>query len=410
MKFETRAIHSGYSPQGKSGAVLPPVEQSASFAFEDPKDIEDVFKGRQFGHVYSRISNPSVFALEQRLAAMEDGIGAVATASGMAAIHTVVQTLVNAGENIISSRTLFGGTFDYFKQINDENDIAVRFVNSVDPKDFEAQIDDKTRFIFVESIGNPAITIPNYADFSRLAKKYNIPFVVDTTLASPYIIDSKAHGVDIAVYSATKYIAPGGTTIGGVLVDTGNFDWSNSRTTKVAEAKSQYGHFAFIGVARKRSLKNFGACMAPWTAFLLTVGCETVGLRVQRHSDNAQRVAEFLETHPEVVAVRYPGLKNDPYYKEAQTFHKGLGGGLMSVKFGSKEKAYDFVRKTKLAKNSANLGDSRTLAIHMESTIYARHSIEEQEAAGVTDDLVRISIGLEDPEDLIADFEQALRS
>jgi O-acetylhomoserine (thiol)-lyase len=408
MNFETKAIHSGYESDPKTGASALPIFETASFSYPDPQVLEDVFKGRKFGHVYSRISNPTVAAFEQKVTALYDGLASVAVESGMAAVSAVVQTLVNAGEDIVSSSSLFGGSFYYFEDLKRFN-ITTRYFQPQDVEGFASAITPKTKLLFVECIGNPKIDVPAISELSALAVKHNIPLVVDATLTSPYLFDAKAFGAHIVVQSATKYMGLGGTTMGGVITDLGIFNWKNYAQEGIQNASKTAGQFAFVAKLRKWMLTNVGHLLSPHNAFLLMIGLETLSLRMDKHCSNALSIAQFFEKQSHIEAVNYPGLPQNPFYAAATRYYKGQYGALLTIRLGSKDRCYQFIKSLKIAKNQANLGDSKTLVIHPATTIFHDCSPEQQLAAGVTEDLIRISIGLEHSDDLKQDFLQALQ-
>lgn len=408
MKFETKAVHSGASADPKTGSSALPIFQTASFTYEDPEALEAVFSGKRFGHVYSRISNPTVTAFEQKMAALENGLGSIGFTSGMAAIQAAALGLAQHGDEILSSGSLFGGTYYFFEDLR-RLGISTVYANPLDISTFASQITDKTRFIFVECIGNPKVDVPNIPELAALAKKHNIPLVVDATLVSPYLFDAKAAGVSLVLHSATKYIGLGGTTLGGVLTDTGLFDWKNGKSQTIAEFAAKAGAYAFIAKVKKMLVTNAGTGLSPFNAYLLHLGLETLSLRMDRHCDNALALASFLESHKAVVHVNYPGLASHAGHVTAKAHYKGKFGALLTIRLGTKDRCFSFIRGLKVAKDQANLGDSKTLVIHPESTIYRDCTPEQQASAGVYSDLIRVSVGLEHIDDLIADFESALK-
>lgn len=409
MKFETKAIHKGYEKPSKNGETAVPIYQSASFAYDEAEDLESVFEGKKFGYVYSRISNPTVTALEQKLTALENGLGSIAVSSGMAAINSIVYALAKKDDEIIVSTSLFGGTYNLFKDLVIPNGIIIHFVNPSNLNQIKEKISPKTRFIFIESIGNPKCDVPNIKLISALAKENYIPLVIDTTLTTPYLCPSKVLGADIVVNAATKYIGTGGTTIGGYVTDLGTFKWKNSRTEHLKSLSKKCGDFAFIAYIRKRILPNTGSCLSPFNAFLFSVGLETLSLRMEKHCENARLLAHYFESHEKIKSTHYPGLKSSPFYEIAKTQFSNRFGGLLTIQMGSKERCYTVLKELNIAKNMTNIGDSRTLVIHPESTLYQDLNEEEKNDAGAYHDLIRISVGLEDSDDLIEDFEQALR-
>ncbi len=405
--FASKAIHAGFGQDAKTGATCLPIYESSAFAYSTAQELADVFAGRKFGYIYSRIANPTVSALEERLNALEDGLGALATASGMAAIATAILALVNTGEEMVSSKSLFGGTFQFFEQLLQKNGIVVRYVDTMDVAAYEAAITPKTRLIFVESMGNPKLDIPPIPEIVALANVHNIPVIVDATVSTPYLFSAKKWGVAIVVHSLTKYISGGGHTIGGALVDLGQFDWTKCRSQEIRKISEKAGKLAFLARARKQILQNTGSCLAPFSAYMIHSGIETLPLRMDKHCANAGALAGFLADHPKVTGVHYPGLSSSPYYTQSKKLFSAPGG-LLTLRVGSQEGAFRVIDALKLAKNLANLGDVRTLVIHPASTIYRDFSGKSQIEAGVYPDLIRVSVGIEGIEDIISDFESAL--
>ncbi len=406
--FATKSIHSGFNQDETTGATSLPIYESAAFAFASAEDLEAAFVGRKFGHIYSRITNPTVTALEKRLNALENGIGAIATASGMAAIATVVNTLTKAGDEIVSSQSLFGGTYSLFNDVLKNLGVSAVYVENTDPEAYRRAINGKTRLLYLETIGNPKLDIPNIQAIADIAKSHGLPLVVDGTLTTPYLFAAKRFGVAVVIHSTSKYISGSGHTIGGVLVDLGNFDWQNCLSPEVKAYARQAGEYAFIARARKQILQNTGSCLSPFNAYLQNLGLETLGLRMNQHCQNALQLAQFLQRHPLVRAVNYPGLPEHPQHRLAQEQFNGKFGAIVTVRLGTKERSYQLVNRLKLVKRMTNLGDAKTLIIHPASTIFCTNTAAEQEAAGVYPDLLRISVGIENLTDLINDFAQAL--
>ncbi len=407
MKFESKAIHSGFSQDPKHGATAVPVFQTASYAFSTAQELADVFEGHKFGHVYSRISNPTVSAFESRITELENGLGSVAVASGMAAIATAIYALTASGDEIISSTNLFGGTFHFFEDMA-RFGVSTRYVDIHSPLKIKQAITDKTKLIFFETIGNPKLDVPNMKAIVEIANEANIPVVVDSTLTSPYLFQAKKWGVHVVVHSATKYIGIGGTTIGGIIVDLGTFKWRNARSEAVRESAQKAGHFGFISQIRQRILTNTGNILAPFNAFLFSLGLETLSLRLDKQCQNALELAQFLGSHSKVSKVTYPGLENNPYHELAKAQFEGQFGALLTFECPTKEACFHCIDHLKMIKNMTSLGDSKTMVIHPDSTIYRTCSPEQKEAAGVNDRLIRVSVGLEHFSDIINDFNQAL--
>ncbi len=406
MKFQTRAVNSVGPSQ--FGETMPPVVQSSAFAYETPQDLEAVFEGRQFGHVYSRISNPTVSSLEQKLTQLEQGRGSVAVASGMAAVHAVCLALAKSGDSIVVSTSLFGGTYLLFKDVIEPLGITVHYVDPLDHQSINDSITESTRFVFVEAIGNPKLDVPNLKEIATIAHSHKIPLCVDTTLVTPYLLDAKAHGVDIVVSAATKYVAPSGTTVGGYVCDLGNFSWKETKSSGVQALAKRAGDFGFMVYIKQKVVSNVGSLLNPFNAFMLLVGIETLSLRLEQHSQTALKLAQFLQAHSKVDVVNYPGLESNTSHIVAKEQFNGRYSGLLTLRLGTKDNAYTFLSALTLAKNMTNIGDSRTLLIHPATTLYKDLTVEQQEAAGVFPDLIRVSVGLEDADDLINDFKQAL--
>ncbi|MFZ5946487.1 MAG: O-acetylhomoserine aminocarboxypropyltransferase/cysteine synthase family protein [Stygiobacter sp.] len=408
MEIETKAIHSGFAQEDKFGATSFPIYGSAAFAYNTAEDLSEVFEGKKFGYVYSRISNPTVTAFEHRMNALEEGIGAIAGASGMSAIATVIFTLTEYGDEIISSESLFGGTYLFFKEVLNKYGVKVHYVNINDISNWEKLINNKIKLIFLESISNPKLEIPDLKAISKIAHEHNIPVVIDNTVSTPYLWRAKYFGADIIVHSTTKYISGNGTTIGGILIDTGNYDWKKSIVGKIKEMSSKAGNFAFLATARSKIYQNLGFAPSPFSAFLNLIGIETLPLRMEKHCENSLKLAEFLRSNKNVVEVNYPGLKENQYNKIGKEQFNNKFSGLLTFSLQSKDDCFKLINNLKLAKNLANIGDTRTLVIHPDSTIYLNCSQEEKKSAGVNDKMIRVSVGLENINDLIEDFKQAL--
>lgn len=417
--FNTQALHAGYSPDPTTGARAVPLYQTTAYSFRDTEHAAALFALQEPGNIYTRIMNPTNDAFEQRIAALEGGIGALATSSGQAAETLTILTLCNTGDEIISSSALYGGTYTLFSQSLRRLGITTRWVNDLDPDSFAAQITDKTRLIYLETIGNPKLTIPDFNAIAEVAHAHGIPVVCDNTFATPYLCRPIEHGVDIVVHSTTKWIGGHGLSIGGAIIDSGKFDWKASgRHNGIVEPEPAYhdlvladalGEAAFIGRARVVGLRDFGSCQAPFNSFLNLIGLETLSLRVQRHVENTQAVAEYLTQHPAVAWVNYPGLPDHPNHDLAQKYlPKGAGAVLGFGIKGGRDAGGTFIDNLKLFSHLANVGDARSLAIHPATTTHQQLSAEEQAASGVTDDYVRLSIGLEDLQDLLWDLDQAL--
>lgn len=407
LRFDSLLVHGGLEA-GPAGATSVPIVQSSSFAYQSAEALEDVFRGRAVGQVYTRIGNPTTEALEKRLALLEGGGAAIATASGMAAITTAVMTILRAGDEILSSSSLFGGTFSLFRDTLSNFGITARFVDPLDLEGFRNAINDRTRLLFVETIGNPKLDVPDIPALARIAHDAGIPIMVDSTVSSPYLATGAQLGADILAYSTSKYINGTGTTIGGAIIDRGVFDWNSPKFPHFESFYKKYRAFAFTARARKLVHKDVGACAAPFNSFLLTEGVQTLALRMERHCSNALALARFLTEHPKVAWVSYPGLEDSPQHAVATRLYGGRYGGLLAFGTGDKASAFKVINGLKLAKNLANIGDAKTLVIHPASTICADYNAEEKALMGVTEDLVRVSVGIEDERDIVEDFKQAL--
>lgn len=407
LRFDSLLVHGGLET-GPAGATSVPIVQSSSFAYQTAESLEDVFRGRAVGQVYTRLGNPTTDALEKRLALLEGGGAAIATASGMAAITTAVLTILRAGDEILSSSSLFGGTFSLFRDTISNYGISARFVDPLDQEGFRSAINERTRLLFVETIGNPKLDVPDVPALARIAHDAGIPIMVDSTVSTPYLADGAQLEADILAYSTSKYINGTGTTIGGVIIDRGVFDWNSPKFPHFEYFHNKYRSFAFTARARKLVHKDVGACAAPFNSFLLTEGVQTLSLRMERHCSNALALARFLREHPKVAWVSYPGLEDSPHHEVATRLYGGRYGGLLTFGTGDKASAFKVINGLRLARNLANIGDAKTLVIHPASTICADYNAEEKTLMGVTEDLIRVSVGIEDSIDIIKDFKQAL--
>lgn len=421
MKPETIAIHGGFKGDPSTHAVAVPLYQTTSYYFDNTQHGADLFDLKVEGNIYSRIMNPTNAVLEARIAELEGGIGALTMASGMAAITATLQTLARAGDNIISVAQLYGGTYNFFAHTLPTMGIDVRFAAGDDLAAMEAHIDDDTRMIFCESIGNPAGNIVDIEALAELAHRHGLPLVVDNTVATPVLCRAFDYGADIIVHSLTKYIGGHGTTIGGIIVDSGKGPWKdNPRFKQFNEPDPSYhgvvysealGEAAFIGRARVVPLRNMGAALSPFNAFLIMQGLETLSLRMERHTENAIKVAHYLEDHDQVTWVSYAGLPNDKHYKLAQKYMDGRPAGILTFGIeGGSEAGAKFIDALELITRLVNIGDAKSLACHPATTTHRQLGEEELKAAGVTDDMVRLSIGIEHCDDIIADIRQALNA
>jgi O-acetylhomoserine (thiol)-lyase len=405
--FETLLIHGGLE-SGPAGATTVPIVQSSSFAHTTAEDLEDIFRGRKTGQVYTRVGNPTTEALEKRLALLEGGQSAIATASGMAAITTAVMTIVRSGDEILSSSSLFGGTFSLFRDTLSSYGIGTKFVDPADLEAVRGGINEKTRLIFVETIGNPKMDVPDIPAIAQLAREAGVPLMVDATVTTPCLATGKALGADVVVHSTSKFINGTGSAIGGVIVDMGRFDWQNGKFPHFEPFFKKYRGFAFSARVRKLIHKDFGACAAPMNSFLLSEGIETLALRMERHCSNALQLARFLQGHAQVAWVNYPGLADNPYHQVAERLYADKFGGVLTFGLADKTAAFRFINGLKLARNLANIGDAKTLVIHPASTICADFGPEEKHLMGVGEELVRVSTGIENINDIIEDFQLSL--
>ena len=421
LKPETLALHGGQVSDPTTGARAVPIYQTTSFQFRDTTHAADLFALKEFGNIYTRITNPTTEVLEKRIAALDGGVGALAVASGQSAIALSILTLARAGDEIVSADNLYGGTYTLFHYTLPRMGIAVRFVGSNDLGALRAAIGPKTKAVYAESIGNPKLDIADLEAIAGIAHEHRIPFILDNTV-SPYLLRPFEFGVDIAVYSATKFIGGHGTSIGGLIVDSGGFDWTNGKFPLVsgpepsyhgldfAQALKPLGNIAYITKARVVLLRDLGAALSPFNAFLLLQGFETIHLRMPRHSENALAVARHLERHPAVAWVHYPGLDSSPEKERAARYLPAGAVGI--VGFGIKgglAAGRRFIDSLELVSHLANIGDAKTLAIHPASTTHSQLSEKEQRATGVTPDFVRLSVGLEHADDIIRDIDGALK-
>lgn len=421
MKLETKAIHSGFNDDPATRAVAVPIYQTTSYSFRDTQHGADLFDLKEPGNIYSRIMNPTNDVLEQRLTDMEGGIGGLCMASGMAAITASIQALAGVGDNIVSVSQLYGGTYNLFAHTFPQQGIEARMASGNDITALEALIDDRTKAIFCESIGNPAGNIVDIEALSTMAHKHGVPVIVDNTVATPCLCRPFEFGADIVVHSLTKYIGGHGTSIGGMIIDSGKFPWKdNPRFKQFNEPDPSYhgvvyaealGEAAFIGRARVVPLRNMGAALSPFNAFLALQGLETLTLRMERHVANAQRVAEYLQAHSQLSWVNYAGLPTSEYHVLAQRMVQGKPSAILSFGIkGGAEAGAKFIDALQMIKRLVNIGDAKSLACHPASTTHRQLSEEEMAKAGVSTDLVRLSIGIEHVDDIIADIEQALAS
>ncbi len=416
--FDTRMLHAGQTPDPTTGARAMPIYQTTSFVFEDTEHAAHLFALNKFGNIYSRISNPTTSAFEERMASLEGGVGGLAAASGQGAQLVAITTLLKAGDEMVSSNTLYGGTYNQFALTFKRFGIEVKFVDAADPENFRRALTPRTKLLYGETIGNPRADVFPIREVAEIAHAHRIPLMIDNTFASPYLCRPIEHGADIVVHSATKFIGGHGTSIGGVIVDGGTFPWDNGTFPEMVEPSPGYhgmrywetfGNFTFIMKARVEMMRDLGACMSPFNAFLFLQGLETLSMRMERHAANARAVAEWLERHQAVGWVSYPGLASSKFHARAQQYlPKGPGAIFAFGVKGGREAGKRFIEAVKLHSHLANVGDAKSLVIHPASTTHQQLTDEEQLAAGIGPDMIRISVGLENVEDLQWDLDQAL--
>jgi O-acetylhomoserine (thiol)-lyase len=426
MKLGTKSLHAGQKPDPTTGSRAVPIYQTTSYQFRDTEHAANLFGLKELGNIYTRIMNPTTDVLEQRLAALEGGSGALAHSSGQAAITAAILNIAGAGDHIVSVAQLYGGTYNLFHYTLPKLGIQVSFVDGDDPENFRKAVKSNTKAFYGEGLGNPRLNILPFAEVAKIAQEVGVPLIVDNTALSPYLNRPFEHGANIVVHSATKHIGGHGTSIGGIVVDGGNFNWGNGKFPGFTEPDMSYhglphweafkafapaggANIAFIMKMRLQFLRDVGSCLSPFNSFLLLQGLETLHLRMERHCSNALKVAQYLEAHPKVKWTNYPGLKSSKYHDLAKKYLTNGFGAL--VGFGLKsgfEGGSKFINALQLHSHVANIGDARSLAIHPASTTHSQLTAEERDSAGVTDDYVRLSVGIEDIEDIIADLEQAL--
>ena len=419
-RLETLALHAGQVVDSDTLSRAVPIYQTTSYVFRDTDHAANLFALKEFGNIYTRLMNPTTDVLEKRIAAMEGGVGALGFSSGMAAINAAVLNICGAGEHFVSSNSLYGGTYTLFSQTFPKIGIDVTFVEPDDPANFAKAIKDNTRFIYIETIGNPKNDVMDFEKVAQIAHEHGIPVICDNTVTSPILFRPFEHGIDIVVHSCTKIIGGHGNSIGGAIVDSGKFDWTNGKFPGLTEPDPSYhgvkyveavGELAYIIKARTQFLRDMGGCMSPFNAFLFLMGLETIHLRVPRHCENALALAKFLEKHDAVKWVNYPGLESHKDYKMAEKYLPNGQGAILGFGIkGGKAAGAKFINSVKLASHLANVLDSKTLVIHPATTTHQQLSDEEQLSAGVTGDYVRASVGTENIADIIADFDQALKA
>ena len=421
FKFETLQLHAGQVVDATTKSRVVPIYQTTSFVFEDTQEGADLFALQKAGNIYTRITNPTTSAFEERIAALEGGVGALATASGMAALTYTILGLAHAGDHVVAASTIYGGTFNLLKETLPRYGITTTFVDIDNLEEVEAAIKDNTKLVLIETLGNPVINIPDIEKIAEIAHKHQIPLVSDNTFATPYLINVFSHGVDIAIHSATKFIGGHGTTIGGVIVDSGKFDWvASGKFPQLVEEDPSYhnisytrdvGAAAFIVAARVQLLRDMGAALSPFNSFLLLQGLETLSLRVERHVQNAEKIVDFLVKHPNVEKVNYPKLADSPYHALAEKYlPKGVGSIFTFHVKGGEAEARKVIDSLEIFSNLANVADAKSLVVHPATTTHAQLSDSDLEAAGVTKNQIRLSIGLENVDDLIEDLRLALEN
>jgi len=405
MGFTTKAIHESGVPKEGLRALRFPIYSGVAHDFESAEAMADTFFGRNADFAYSRISNPTVQVFENKMTALESGFATVAVSSGMAAISATILNLAGEGDNIVAASSLFGGSYSLLANVVSNLGVTPRFVAIDDVAAIRSAIDGRTRGVFMETISNPCIQVPNFEAISRVALERKVPVIADSTVTTPYLFNGIRFGVNVVVHSTTKYISGGATSMGGVIVDLGNFDWT------AIPSLARYHRFkenAFVARLRREVYRESGACLSPHDAYLQTLGLETLSLRMEKICRNAQTLAEYLDRRDSVASVMYSGLASSPYHEVAQRQFNGAHGGVLSFRLSSKERSFQFLNRLSLIKRATNIGDNKTLAIHPASTIFAHFKEEELAALGVDETLVRISTGIEDTEDLIEDIRQAL--
>lgn len=418
-RFDTLALHGGQEADPTTGARAVPIYQTTSYVFRDADHAANLFALQEAGNIYTRIMNPTTDVFEKRMALLESGSGALAVSSGQAAETLAILNILQAGDELVSSCSLYGGTYNLFAVTLPKLGIRVRIVDPADPENFRRAINDHTRALYAETIGNPKMDILDFEPVAKIAHEAGVPLIVDNTFATPYLCRPFDHGADVVVHSATKFIGGHGTSIGGVIVDSGRFDWSNGRFPELVDPDPSYhgvsytesfGPAAYIAKCRTQLLRDLGPALSPFNSFLFLQGLETLSLRMERHSANALKVAQFLSEHPQVSWVSYPGLSSHPSHPLAQKYlRNGMAGALMGFGIrGGKEAGKRFIDNVRLLSLLANVGDAKSLVIHPASTTHQQLSAEQQAETGVTEDFIRLSVGIEDVDDIISDIDQAL--
>ena len=407
MRFTTQLLHRNFDPDKTTGSTTQPIYQTSAYYQPTAEDMVRVFNGRQPGFVYTRVGNPTLASFERRLAALEGGIGAVSFASGMSAVSMSIMNIVGAGDEIVSNGSLFGGTGDFFRELSTYN-VTIKYVASSNVEDFASLITEKTKLIYAETIGNPKLDIVDIEALAKLAHSYNLPLFIDNTVTTPYLVKPLSLGADVVIHSTSKAINGNGNSIGGVVVVGSKFKWNADKFPKLKDF-TKFKAMSYLVKLRTTMLTDFGGCMSPFNAYLTGIGLDTLALRMERACNNALQLAEFCMKRDNVI-VNYPGLETNTYHALAKKQFNNRYGTMMTLKLGSQERAFKFINSLKYALNVSNIGDARTLVIHPCSTIYLHASDEAKKNADVTEDLVRVNVGIEDIEDLIEDFSQAFRN
>lgn len=406
MNFDTALLHGNFGTDETTGATLTPVYQSSAFGQESAEKIEKIFNNQAAGFAYSRISNPTVAAFERRITFLENGLASVAVSSGMAAITAAFLNILRSGDEIISKSSIFGGTIDLFKDLENLG-IKTHYVAELTEEELRPLINDNTKAVFAETIGNPKLDVTDIKSSAEIIHGFGLPFILDNTTATPFIVKGIELGADIIINSSSKYINGSSNSVSGVITDSGNYKWTAEKYPVMREY-IKLGKFAFTAKLRNDTYRNIGCCLSPMNAFFNTLGLETLGLRMERHCSNALKLAQILEQLKGIKEVNYPLLITSPYYETAKRQFGENGGGIFTIRLYTKQRAFAFINRLKYAINITNIGDTKTLVIHPSSTIYAHSTTEEKEKAGVYDDLIRVSVGIEDIRDILADFRQAL--
>lgn len=405
--FATKAIHGGSLRPDPHGTLRPALYDNVAFEFENARDIQSAFEGRKWAHSYSRISNPTVAEFEERIRLLSDALGVIAVSSGMAAITNVLLALAESGTNIVATRWVFGNTYSLFEHTFKPWGLDVTYVDMADTSALAAAINDQTRAVFLEVITNPQLQVVDVAQIAHIAHERGVPVILDGTVTTPYLFRSKDYGVDVEVLSSTKYISGGATSVGGLIVDNGRFDWKKS--PKLNPAAKKYGPGALLTTLRREVYRNTGACLSPHNAFLQTLGLETLSLRIDKSCANTLDIARWLHNlHPKVVAVNYPGLESSPAHCLAKCLFPRGAGGILTFDLGSREQCFAFQDALTLVRRATNINDNKTLVLHPASTIYCEYSVEEKASMGVSDSTLRLAVGIEEVEDIIEDLERGL--